>query len=58
MVGELGWLVTAWTVADQLAAAAAPRSTAEGMAARTTKPGRRRGSTAAARTGNASRTSG
>ena len=36
MAGELGWLVTAWMVAVQLAAAAAASSNAAGAAARAT----------------------
>ena len=58
MLGALGWLVTAWMVAVQFAAAAAAKVTIGGVAARVTKPGSRRGSTASTRTGNASSTSG
>ncbi len=58
IVGELGWLVTACTVAVQLAAAAIASSTTLGMAVRARKPGQRFGATAASRTGNASTTSG
>jgi hypothetical protein len=58
MVGALGWLVTAWTVAVQFAAAARVSSSTEGVAARATKPGSRLGSMATSRMGNASSTSG